>query len=160
MHAAVVTKFDAPPSYQEFPTPTPNDSDEVLVDVVASGLHRRVRSQADGSHYTSTGDLPLVPGVDGVGRMPDGTLRYFALGDTTSGAPGRRNRQRRLTYRRPRCSASRCRVGLAGHRQRRADCADSLDRTGRQWPKPLPPSPVQILFGCLLASLGCLLGGA
>jgi len=86
MHAAVVTSFDAPPSYQEFPTPTPHGSDEELVDVVASGLHRRVRSQADGSHYTSTGELPLVPGVDGVGRMPDGTLRYFALGDTTSGA--------------------------------------------------------------------------
>ena len=85
MYAAVVTTFDAAPSYQEFPAPTPKDSDEVLVDVVTPGLHRRVRSQADGSHYTSTGDLPLVPGVDGVGRMPDGTLRYFALGDTTSG---------------------------------------------------------------------------
>jgi NADPH:quinone reductase-like Zn-dependent oxidoreductase len=58
----------------------------VLVDVIASGLHRRVRSQADGSHYTSTGELPLVPGVDGVARLPDGTLRYFALGDTPSGA--------------------------------------------------------------------------
>jgi NADPH:quinone reductase-like Zn-dependent oxidoreductase len=57
-----------------------------LVDVIASGLHRRVRSQADGSHYTSTGKLPLVPGVDGVARLTDGTLRYFALGDTTSGA--------------------------------------------------------------------------
>jgi NADPH:quinone reductase-like Zn-dependent oxidoreductase len=86
MHAAVVTSFDAPPSYQEFPTPRPDGSNDVLVDVVASGLHRRVRSQADGSHYTSTGELPLVPGVDGVGRMPDSTLRYFALGDTTSGA--------------------------------------------------------------------------
>jgi NADPH:quinone reductase-like Zn-dependent oxidoreductase len=86
MHAAVVTSFDAPPSYREFPTPTPQDPNEVLVDVVASGLHRRVRSQADGSHYTSTDELPLVPGVDGVGRMPDGTLRYFALGDTTAGA--------------------------------------------------------------------------
>jgi NADPH:quinone reductase-like Zn-dependent oxidoreductase len=86
MYAAVVTSFDTPPSYQQFPTPTPHGSDEELVDVVASGLHRRVRSQADGSHYTSTGELPLVPGVDGVGRMPDGTLRYFALGDTTSGA--------------------------------------------------------------------------
>jgi NADPH:quinone reductase-like Zn-dependent oxidoreductase len=86
MYAAVVTSFDTPPSYQEFPTPRPHGSDEELVDVVASGLHRRVRSQADGSHYTSTGELPLVPGIDGVGRMPDGTLRYFALGDTTSGA--------------------------------------------------------------------------
>jgi len=79
MYAAVVTSFDVPPSYQEFPTPTPQGSDEVLVDVVAAGLHRRVRSQADGSHYTSTGQLPLVPGVDGVGRMSDGTLRALAI---------------------------------------------------------------------------------
>jgi NADPH:quinone reductase-like Zn-dependent oxidoreductase len=86
MRAAVVTSFDTPPAFGEFPVPTPDGANEVLVDVVASGLHRRVRSQADGSHYTSTGSLPLVPGVDGVGRMPDGTLRYFALGDTTSGA--------------------------------------------------------------------------
>jgi len=86
MYAAVVTSFDAPPSYREFPTPTPQEPNEVLVDVVASGLHRRVRSQADGSHYTSTDELPLIPGVDGVGRMPDGTLRYFALGDTIAGA--------------------------------------------------------------------------
>jgi NADPH:quinone reductase-like Zn-dependent oxidoreductase len=86
MHAAVVTSFDTPPAFGEFPVPTPDSANEVLVDVVASGLHRRVRSQADGSHYTSTGSLPLVPGVDGVGRMSDGTLRYFALGDTTSGA--------------------------------------------------------------------------
>jgi NADPH:quinone reductase-like Zn-dependent oxidoreductase len=90
MHAAVVTSFDEPPSYQEFKVPTAQGADEVLVDVVASGLHRRVRSQADGSHYTSTGDLPLIPGVDGVARLPDGSLRYFALGDTTFGAMAER----------------------------------------------------------------------
>jgi NADPH:quinone reductase-like Zn-dependent oxidoreductase len=54
--------------------------------VLAAGLHPRVRSQADGSHYTSTGELPLVPGVDGVGRGPDGRLRYFVLPDTAMGA--------------------------------------------------------------------------
>ena len=58
----------------------------MVVDVIASGLHPRVRSQADGSHYTSSGELPLVPGIDGVGRAPDGTLRYFVLPDTTMGA--------------------------------------------------------------------------
>ena len=52
MYAAVVTSFDTPPSYQEFPTPTPHGSDEELVDVVASGLHRRVRPQADRSPST------------------------------------------------------------------------------------------------------------
>ena len=86
MHAAVVTAFDAPPTYREIPTPTPQAPDEILVDVIAAGLHRRVRSQADGSHYTSSGELPLVPGIDGVGRAADGALRYFVLPDTTVGA--------------------------------------------------------------------------
>jgi NADPH:quinone reductase-like Zn-dependent oxidoreductase len=86
MHAAVVTSFDQAPAYREFPTPTPQTPDEVAVDVIAAGLHPRVRSQADGSHYTSSGDLPLVPGIDGVGRTPDGTLRYFYLPDTNMGA--------------------------------------------------------------------------
>jgi NADPH:quinone reductase-like Zn-dependent oxidoreductase len=86
MHAAVVTTFDRPPAYREFPSPTPQTPNEIVVDVIASGLHPRVRSQADGSHYTSSGELPLVPGIDGVGRAPDGTLRYFALPDTTMGA--------------------------------------------------------------------------
>jgi NADPH:quinone reductase-like Zn-dependent oxidoreductase len=90
MHAAVVTAFDKPPAYREFPTPTARTPDEMLVDVVAAGLHPRVRSQADGSHYTSSGDLPLIPGIDGVGRAPDGTLRYFVLPDTTMGAMAQR----------------------------------------------------------------------
>src|SRR6202142_2253325 len=86
MHAAVVTAFDTPPTYRDFPTPTPQAPQEVLVDVIAAGLHPRVRSQADGSHYTSSGELPVVPGIDGVGRAPDGTLRYFILPETTMGA--------------------------------------------------------------------------
>jgi NADPH:quinone reductase-like Zn-dependent oxidoreductase len=84
--AAVVSSFDFAPRYQDFPVPVPAGEDEMLVDVLAAGLHPRVRSQADGSHYTSTGELPLVPGVDGVGRGPDGLLRYFVLPDTTMGA--------------------------------------------------------------------------
>jgi NADPH:quinone reductase-like Zn-dependent oxidoreductase len=86
MRAAVVTSFDTSPACQDFPTPTPQAPEEVLVDVLAAGLHPRVRSQADGSHYTSSDELPLVPGIDGVGRAPDGTLRYFVLPDTTMGA--------------------------------------------------------------------------
>ena len=86
MKAAVVSSFDAPPRYQEFPVPVPAGGDEMLVDVLAAGLHPRVRSQASGSHYTSTDELPLVPGIDGVGRGPDGRLRYFVLPDTTMGA--------------------------------------------------------------------------
>lgn len=90
MHAAVVAAYDRPPAYREFPCPRPQTSDEILVDVLAVGLHPRVRSQADGSHYTTSGELPLVPGIDGVGRDPDGSLRYFVLPDTTMGSMAER----------------------------------------------------------------------
>ncbi len=86
MKAAVVSSFDTAPRYEDFPMPAPGSADEIVVDVLAAGLHPRVRSQADGSHYTSTDELPLVPGIDGVGRGPDGKLRYFILPDTTMGA--------------------------------------------------------------------------
>ncbi len=86
MKAAVVSSFDTAPRYEEFPAPTTAGDDDMIIDVIAAGLHPRVRSQADGSHYTSTGKLPLVPGIDGVGRGADGLLRYFILRDTTMGA--------------------------------------------------------------------------
>jgi NADPH:quinone reductase-like Zn-dependent oxidoreductase len=86
MKAAVVSSFDHPPRYEDFPAPTATDRDEQVVDVIAAALSGRVRSQADGKHYTSTGELPLVPGIDGVGRGPDGKLRYFLLDDTTMGS--------------------------------------------------------------------------
>ena len=86
MKAAVVTAFDTAPEYTDFPVPQPAGPQDMLVEVLAAGLHPRVRSQADGTHYTSTDALPLVPGIDGVGRGSDGTLRYFVLGDTTAGS--------------------------------------------------------------------------
>lgn len=86
MRAAVVRSFDAPPRYEEVAEPVPTGRGERLIDVLAAGLHPRVRSQADGSHYTSTGALPLIPGVDGVGRDADGALRYFVLDDTPMGS--------------------------------------------------------------------------
>ena len=87
MLAAVVTVIRFRTPVRAVPHPrTPTADDEMLVDVLAAGLHPRVRSQADGSHYTSTDELPCVPGIDGVGRGPDGVLRYFILPDTTMGA--------------------------------------------------------------------------
>lgn len=86
IHAAVVSAFGTPPRYEELPGPVAASEHELVVDVVAAGLHPRVRSQAAGSHYTSTDELPLVPGIDGVGRDADGALRYFILPDTTRGS--------------------------------------------------------------------------
>jgi NADPH:quinone reductase-like Zn-dependent oxidoreductase len=78
MNAAVVTSFAEPPRYQRVEVPRPRNEDELLVDVLAAGLHPRVRSGAAGVHYTSTGTLPMVPGIDAVGRRADGALIYFA----------------------------------------------------------------------------------
>ncbi len=76
MRAAVVRSFDAPPSYSTFDDPVAGDG-EVLVTVAAAGLHQIVKSLAKGKHYGSTGELPFVPGVDGVGRTADGQRVYF-----------------------------------------------------------------------------------
>ena len=85
MHAAVVTSFDEPPHYQQFETPQPSSDHEALVDVLAVGLHPRVRTGAAGKHYTSTGKLPMIPGIDAVGRRPDGTRIYFVADDHAAG---------------------------------------------------------------------------
>ena len=85
MHAAVVTAFDVPPRYEDHPEPVARGKDEMVVEVLAAALHPRVRSQADGSHYTSTDELPLVPGIDAVVRDPKGRIRYAVLDDTALG---------------------------------------------------------------------------
>lgn len=90
MHAAVVHSFDHPPRYEHVDPPQPGGDHELVVDVLAAGLHPRTRSGAAGSHYTSTDALPLVPGIDGVGRTAAGELRYFILPDTTLGAMAER----------------------------------------------------------------------
>ena len=85
VHAAVVRSFDNPPRYEPFHLPAPSGSDQALIDVLAVGLHPRVRTGASGSHYTSTGQLPMVPGIDGFGRRADGQLVYFVGDDELVG---------------------------------------------------------------------------
>src|SRR5277367_3959847 len=75
MNAAVVQAFDAPPPAEG----------EKLVRVTAAGLHQIVRAMANGTHYGSTGELPFIPGVDGVGRLEDGTRVLFGGGRSPYG---------------------------------------------------------------------------
>lgn len=85
MHAALITSFDQAPGYQTVGPPQATGADEVVVDVLAAALHPRVRSGASGSHYASSSELPVIPGIDGVGRLPDGQLVYFLALDSRHG---------------------------------------------------------------------------
>jgi len=78
MNAAVVHAFDAPPRYTTFADPVANDG-ELPVTVTAAALHPIVKALAGGTHYGSTGELPFIPGVDGVGRLADGSRVYFGI---------------------------------------------------------------------------------
>lgn len=85
MKAAVITSFNHPPQYADIAEPVPKHIQEMQVDVLAAGLHHLTRGRASGAHYSSDAVLPFVPGVDGVGRGADGTLRYFVQ---APGQPG------------------------------------------------------------------------
>lgn len=88
MKAAVVRDFDQGPRYDSFELPV-NEGD-LVVDVLAAALSPRVRSGASGTHYTSKGAFPLVPGIDGVGRLPDGRRVYFLGANDTAGTMAER----------------------------------------------------------------------
>jgi NADPH:quinone reductase-like Zn-dependent oxidoreductase len=90
MYAALVTDFDEPPHYVEVDVPAASDPDHRLVDVLAVGLHPRVRTGASGTHYTSDGALPLIPGIDGVGQLADGSRVYFVADDDLPGPMAQR----------------------------------------------------------------------
>jgi NADPH:quinone reductase-like Zn-dependent oxidoreductase len=85
MNAAVVHAFDAPPRYTTFADPAAVDG-EVIVQVTAAALHPIVKALANGTHYGSTGELPFIPGVDGVGRLDDGTRVYFGISRSPYGS--------------------------------------------------------------------------
>ena len=78
MNAAIVERFAKPPRYGRVADPVA-EAAEVLVQVEGAGLHPIVKALANGTHYGSTGALPFVPGVDGAGRLEDGTRVYFGV---------------------------------------------------------------------------------
>ena len=77
MHQAQVTEWGQRPKYTDVSEPSAPGPDNVRIKVVAAGLHRVVRSRAAGQHYSS-GELPHVPGTDGVGTTDDDRTVYFS----------------------------------------------------------------------------------
>src|SRR5271154_5503519 len=78
MKAAIVVEAGKTPIYGDFQEPVPANG-EVLVTVRGAALSNVVKSRASGTHYSSSGQLPFVVGIDGVGRLEDGRRVYFAL---------------------------------------------------------------------------------
>lgn len=76
MKAAVLRSAEDRPEYADFAEPQVGE-EQVLVELVAAGVHQVVRARAHGKHYSSTANrYPLIPGVDAVARTADGTLVY------------------------------------------------------------------------------------
>ncbi len=84
MKAAVVLGPNQTPTYGDFDDPTPEDG-FTIVEVAASALSNATRARAAGSHYSSAGNFPLVPGIDGVGRTESGQRVGFLLPEAPFG---------------------------------------------------------------------------
>jgi NADPH:quinone reductase-like Zn-dependent oxidoreductase len=85
MKAAVLHSFDHPPRFEEMPEPIPLDN-EVLVHITAAALNPSTRLLASGRHYASLPQLPAVAGVEGVGRLEDGSRVFFGVRRVPNGS--------------------------------------------------------------------------
>jgi NADPH:quinone reductase-like Zn-dependent oxidoreductase len=85
MKAAIVVEAGKPPVYGDFkdPLPAPGKS---LIRVTASSISQLARARASGTHYSSDGEIPFIPGVDGTGIAEDGQRVYFLLPEKPFGA--------------------------------------------------------------------------
>jgi NADPH:quinone reductase-like Zn-dependent oxidoreductase len=93
MKAAVLHEVGGVPRYEDFPDPVAA-AGEVIIDVTAVAVENVDKLMAAGAHYASKkfiAALPAIPGFDGIGTLPDGTLvgfgnpraPYGALADKT-----------------------------------------------------------------------------
>src|SRR4051794_13892445 len=85
MKAAVVVRAGEAPVCRDIPEPVAG-ADERRVTVTAAAVSPIARSRAAGAHYSSGGAFPFGIGVDGVGRLEDGSRVYFVLPRAPCGA--------------------------------------------------------------------------
>jgi NADPH:quinone reductase-like Zn-dependent oxidoreductase len=76
IHAAVLHGIGQTPRYEPFPAPVAAGDGDAVVTVTAAALKPSDRWMANGVHYAPT-TFPQVVGLDGVGRLPDGTRVAF-----------------------------------------------------------------------------------
>ncbi len=76
MQAAVLHKLGSAPRFEQFEDPVAREG-EAMVQVRAASLKPIDKIMADGSHYASFRELPVVCGLDGVGTLETGERIYF-----------------------------------------------------------------------------------
>ncbi|GAB3556216.1 quinone oxidoreductase family protein [Spirosoma fluminis] len=81
MKAAVLHQLGTLPVYEDFADPTPQNADQLVMNVKAASIKNLDKARASGKHYASYSSLPAVVGFDGVGILDDGT-RVYAQGLT------------------------------------------------------------------------------
>lgn len=78
MKAGVVFDLAEGPVWADFIEPQPAPG-QTLIDVRAAAMSHVVKARASGRHYSFDGNLPFVPGIDGVGTTSQGQRVYFAF---------------------------------------------------------------------------------
>ena len=78
MKAAIVQGAGQTPVYGDIAEPVPA-AGENRITVTAAAISHVVKSRASGQHYSSSDQFPFVVGIDGVGRLDDGSRVYFVM---------------------------------------------------------------------------------
>ena len=89
MKAAIVERTGQPPVYGDFTDPAPS-AGLAVVRVSAAAISHVTKSRASGAHYSVDGQVPLIPGVDGVGVDEHGRRVWFILPEAPFGAMAER----------------------------------------------------------------------
>lgn len=95
MKAAVLHALGKAPRYENFAEPTAGEG-EVVINVSAAALKPVDKQMAAGTHYASPREFPVVCGIDGVGRLEDGTRVFFGGARRPFGAMAERTVVRRI----------------------------------------------------------------
>ena len=89
MKAAIVERAGQPPVYGHFTDPAPSGG-LAVVRVSAAAISHVTKSRASGAHYSADGQVPLIPGVDGVGVDEHGRRVWFILPEAPFGSMAER----------------------------------------------------------------------
>jgi len=76
MYGALLHTLGKPPRYEQFADPVAHEG-EAIVEVRAASLKPVDKQLADGSHFASPRELPVICGTDGVGYLRDGKRVFF-----------------------------------------------------------------------------------